>query len=200
MAYADRVHASHDDALQAAFDAPGNHGMPAIQVSPSEGKVLTLLLRLLEAKRVVEVGTLAGYSALRIVAGLAPGGRLYSLELEPQHAKVATEILQAAGVADRVEIRLGSALEQLQQLEPLGPFDAVFLDADKGGYLDYLHWAERNLRSGGMLIADNSYLFGNLLAETDVAQRMRRFHEELANRFDSVCVPTPDGLVVGLRR
>lgn len=199
IAYVDRIHAGHDAALQRAFDAPGKSDMPQIQVGASEGKLLTLLLRLIDARKVVEVGTLAGYSALRIARGLAAGGKLWSLELEPHHAQVARANLSAAGVADRVEVLVGSALESLETLASAGPFDAVFVDADKSGYLDYARWAHAHLRPGGLLIADNAYLFGQLMADTPNAARMREFHEFVAASFDSVCVPTPDGMVVGLR-
>jgi caffeoyl-CoA O-methyltransferase len=167
-----------------------------------------LLMRMIAARKVVEVGTLAGYSALRLVAGLAPGGRLWTLELEEKHAQVARENLTAAGVIDRVELRVGPALQGLAQLEVEAPFDAIFIDADKRGYPDYARWAQRNLRPGGLLIGDNAYYFGELLAEQSTrregsaatAARMREFHEFVAAHFDSVCLPTPDGVVVAIKR
>jgi caffeoyl-CoA O-methyltransferase len=198
--YVDRVHAAHDPALARAFGAPGQNGMPAIQVGASEGKTLTLLMRLVNARKAVEVGTLAGYSALRIVAGLAPGGKLWTLELEPKHAQIARDNFTAAGVGDRVEVRVGPALEGLRAIESEGPFDALFIDADKAGYHDYARWGQRNLRPGGLLLGDNAYYFGVLLAEKPGASQMRQFHEFVAQHFDSVCVPTPDGLVVAIRR
>lgn len=199
-AYVDRTHAAHDAALERAFSAPSRHGMPAIQLGVSESKLLTVLMQLIEARKVVEIGTLAGYSALRLARGLAPGGKLWTLELEPAHAEVARDNLAAAGVHDRVEVLVGPALESLRELEASGPFDAVFLDADKGGYPDYARWAHRHLRSGGLLIGDNSYYFGNLLGETPGAARLRDYHEFVAAQFDSACVPTPDGLVVARKR
>jgi caffeoyl-CoA O-methyltransferase len=200
LAFVERHHAPHDAALARAFDAPGKHDMPAIQISPSEGKTLTLLMRLIGARKVVEVGTLAGYSALRLAQGLAPGGRLWSVELDPRHAQIARENLAAAGVGDRVEVVVGSALQELSQLSVHGPFDAVFIDADKGNYPHYARWAAENLRPGGLLLADNSYFFGNLLADSPEAAHMREFHALVAASFDSACIPTPDGLVLGLRR
>ena len=200
LAYVERVHAAHDPALKRAFDAPDAANMPAIQVSSSEGKLLGLLLRMIGARRVVEVGTLAGYSAIRMARALPEDGKLYSLELEPHHAEVARANIAAAGLAQRVEVRVGPALELLPQLALLGPFDAVFLDADKQGYPEYARWAADNVRVGGLLLADNSYLFGRLLGEEPAAAAMRRFHEAVPDAFDSTCVPTPDGLVVGIRR
>jgi caffeoyl-CoA O-methyltransferase len=198
-AFVDRVHAGHDAALERAFAAPGKNAMPEIQVGASEGKLLTLLTRMVSAQKVVEIGTLAGYSALRIARALAPGGKLWSLELDPRHAEVARGNIAAAGLADRVQVLVGPALESLAGLVPHAPFDAVFVDADKSGYLDYARWAHAHLRPGGLLLADNAYLFGQLAADTPNAARMREFHEFVARSFDSVCVPTPDGLVLGLR-
>ena len=200
LEYVERVHAAHDPALRRAFEAPEAANMPAIQVSSSEGKLLGLMLRMIGARRVVEVGTLAGYSAIRMARALPDDGKLYTLELDPHHAEVARGNIAAAGFADRVEVRVGRALELLPQLSPLGPFDAVFLDADKEGYADYARWAADNLRRGGLLLADNSYFFGQLLADSPAAAAMRRFHESVPEAFDSTCVPTPDGLVVGIRR
>jgi caffeoyl-CoA O-methyltransferase len=200
-AFADRVHAAHDPALQRAFDAPDKHSMPAIQLAASEARLLTLLVQLVAARKAVEIGTLAGYSALRIARGLAPGGKLWTFELDPRHAEVARENLHNAGVGDRVEVRVGPALEGLKQIEREGPFDAVFIDADKGGYPEYARWAQKNLRKGGVLIGDNSYFFGDLLAQNHKeAERVREFHTYVAEHFDSVCIPTPDGLVLAIAR
>jgi len=199
LGFVERVHAAHDAGLQRAFDAPAREAMPAIQLAVSEGKLLSLLIRLVAARKVVEVGTLAGYSALRIARALPPGGKLWTLELERSHARVAEENLAVGGVADRVQVLVGPARDSLSGLAREAPFDVVFLDADKGGYADYARWAHANLRPGGLLIADNSYFFGQLMAEKADAARMRDFHEFVGRSFDSVCVPTPDGLVLGIR-
>ena len=190
----------HDAALAQAFGAPAAHGMPEIQVAPSEGKLLGLLVRLCGARKVIEVGTLAGYSAIHIGRALPADGKLYTLEIDPKHAAVARANIAAAGLDDRIEVRLGDAAATLALLEPEAPFDAVFLDADKEGYPRYGAWAARHLRTGGVLLADNSYYFGKLLADSEGARAMRRFHEQLGSDFDSVCVPTPDGLVVAVKR
>src|SRR5262245_48668195 len=116
LEYVERVHAAHDPALKRAFDAPAGANMPAIQVSSSEGKLLGLLLRISGARRVVEVGTLAGYSAIRMARALPDDGKLYSIELEPHHAEVARANIAAAGLSERIEVRVGPALEVLPQL------------------------------------------------------------------------------------
>lgn len=195
-----RVHAPHDAGLQRAFDAPAQHGLPAIQVAESEGKLLELLLRLVQARRVVEVGTLAGYSTLRLARALPPDGKVYSIELDPKHAGIARANARAAGLEDRVDVRVGKALDVLPTLEDLGPFCAVFIDADKENYDRYGRWAARHVRPGGLLLGDNAFLFQELLDDTPRAQAMRRFHEEARAAFDTVCIPTPDGILLGVKR
>jgi caffeoyl-CoA O-methyltransferase len=198
--YVEKVHASHDPGLETAFTSPDRDRMPAIQVGKSEGRLLELLARMVGARRAIEIGTLAGYSAIRLARALADGGRLWTIEVVPEHAEVARRNIAAAGLTDRVEVVLGDAMAVLPGLEQHGPFDAVFIDADKERYDQYGRWAARHLRPGGLLVGDNAFLFGNLLQDTPAGQAMRRFHEESAAAFDSVCVPTPDGLLVGLKR
>lgn len=198
--YLDQLHAGHDPALERAFQAPEREGMPAIQVAPSEGKLLGMLLALTGARRVVEVGTLAGYSALRMARALPAGGRLWTIEYDPRHAAVARAVLAAAGLGDRVEVLEGPGVEVLERLAPEGPFDAVFIDADKGNYDRYGRWARAHLRPGGLLLGDNAYFFGRLLEDSPEAKAMRRFHEEATQAFDTVCIPTPDGLLLGIKR
>ena len=199
-AFVDGLHAPHDAALERAFRSPEVHGLPPIQVSAAEGKLLGLLLRLSAARTVVEVGTLAGYSAIRMARALPEDGALHTLELDPRHAEVARANFEAAGVAHKITLHLGSGRELLPTLSPLGPFDAVFLDADKEGYPEYVAWAAKNLRKGGLLLGDNSYFFGRLMDDHAAAAAMRRYHELTARDFDSVCAPTPDGLVIGIKR
>jgi caffeoyl-CoA O-methyltransferase len=196
--YVNRVHAPHDAGLARAFVVP--EGIPAIQVGPSDGKLIHLLLRLVGAKRVVEVGTLVGYSAIHMARALASDGHLWSIEFEPRHAEVARENIAAAGLADRVTVIVGAGRDVLPTLDPHGPFDAVFIDADKVGYDFYGRWAIDHLRRGGLVIGDNAYLFGELLEDSDRGRAMRAFHELVAATCESVCAPTPDGLVVGIKR
>ncbi len=196
--YVNRVHTSHDAALAQAFAVPS--GIPAIQVGPSEGRLLHLLLRLAGARKVVEVGTLVGYSAIHMARALAPGGHLWSIEFEPRHAELARANLAAAGLTDRATVLVGSARDVLPTLVPEAPFDAVFIDADKEAYDHYGRWALDHLRPGGLVLGDNAYLFGELLADSDRGRAMRAFHELVAAACDSVCIPTPDGLVLGVKR
>jgi caffeoyl-CoA O-methyltransferase len=199
LEYAARVHHPDDAVLRRAFEAPARHSMPEIQLGPAEGRLLELLLRLGNARKVVEIGTLAGYSALWIARALPAGGHLWTSEADPRHAGVAAEVIGEAGLGDRVTLIKGEAAEVLPKLRDSGPFCAVFLDADKARYDLYGRWATANLRPRGLLIGDNAYLFGRLLEDGDDAQAMRRFHEEMASHYRSVCIPTPDGLAVGVR-
>ncbi len=198
--WVDQAHAPHDAALDAAFASPDDDGMPAIMLGKSEARLLELLMQLAGAKRVVEIGALAGYSAIRLARGMADGGRLWTIEFDERYAEVVRRNVEQAGLSDRVEVVVGAALDVLPSLTQHGPFDAVFVDADKQNYAAYGAWARDNLRPGGLLIGDNAYLFGNLLEDSERAAAMRAFHEETAEHFESVCVPTPDGLVVGIRR
>jgi caffeoyl-CoA O-methyltransferase len=200
LRYVNQLHAAHDEALAAADAAPDREGVPAIQVGASEGRLLELLLRLAGARKVVEVGTLVGYSGIWMARALPPGGRLYTVEADPRHAALARKHFEAAGVADRVQVHVGPAAEVLPGLSGEGPFDAVFIDADKASYPIYGRWAKANLRPGGLLLGDNAYLFGRLVEDSDEGRAMRAFHEEAAKDFDTVCIPTPDGLLLGLRR
>ena len=194
------VHAPHDVALARAFDAPAAEGMPAIQLGPSEAKAVALFLKLAGARKVVEVGTLAGYSALAMARALPADGHVDTIEFDQKHARVARENIAAAGLADRITVHEGAGLDVLPRLAPVGPFDAVFIDADKRNYDAYGRWAAGNVRPGGLLIGDNAFLFGRLLEDSEEGAALRRFHEEARAAFDTVCLPTPDGMLLGVRR
>ncbi len=146
-----------DPALDAALNASGEAGLPSIQVSAAQGKMLHLLARALGARKILEIGTLGGYSTIWLARALPPDGSLITLEAEPRHAEVARANIARAGLASAVELRLGRAQETLPQLlaEGRGPFDLIFIDADKPGYSVYLEWSLRLARPGTLIIADN---------------------------------------------
>jgi predicted O-methyltransferase YrrM len=196
--FVNRVHAPADAGLARAFAVP--EGVPAIQVGPSEGKLLALLCRLAGVTKAVEVGTLVGYSAIHIARALPAGGHLWTIEYEARHAELARGNLAAAGVAERVTVLEGAGVDVLPRIASHGPFDAVFIDADKVSYDVYGRWATANLRPGGLVLGDNAYLFGELMDDSDRGRAMRAFHEHVAATCDSVCIPTPDGLVLGIKR
>ena len=174
-----------DPALEGVLQSSEAAGLPAIQVAANQGKMLHLLARALQARAILEIGTLGGYSTVWLARALAEGGRLISLEVDPRHAAVAQANLQQAGLADRVEIRIGPALESLLILEAerRGPFDLIFIDADKTGYPDYLEWALRLTRRGSLIIADNVVRNGAVVdggSSDALVQAVRRFNERLA--------------------
>jgi predicted O-methyltransferase YrrM len=149
--------AGEDEVLTEATAAAQQAGLPPISVSPAQGKLLYLLAKTLGAKRVLEIGTLGGYSAIWMARALPKHGHLVSLEYNPRHAEVASANIARAGLVGIVEIRVGAALETLPKLaaESNELFDMVFIDADKGGYPGYLDWALDLTRKGGLIVADN---------------------------------------------
>jgi predicted O-methyltransferase YrrM len=177
---------AHDEALQSALDAAGAAGLPSIQVSPPQGKLLQLLARLLGARTVLEFGTLGGYSSILLARALSPGGRLITLESNPDYAEVARGSIERAGLGDVVVLRIGPALEGLPALEDerAGPFDLVFIDADKVNTPNYFVWALDHTRPGGLIIADNVVRDGTLAetnSEDPATKAQRRLHEMLAD-------------------
>ena len=174
-----------DPALDAALSASAEAGLPAIAVSPSQGKLLHLLARALGTRTVLELGTLGGYSTIWLARALPADGRLVTLEAEPKYAEVARANIARAGLAGVVELRLGPAQETLPRLaaEGRGPFDLIFIDADKPSYPDYLAWALKLSRRGSLIIADNVVRKGAVIdpdSDDPRVQGVRRFNELLA--------------------
>jgi predicted O-methyltransferase YrrM len=174
-----------DTALEAALASSAAAGLPAISVSPTQGKLLHLLASVQGARRILEIGTLGGYSTIWLARALPPGGRLISLEIDPRHAEVAQTNLDRAGLSSAVEIRLGPALDTLPKLvsEGRGPFDLIFIDADKPGYADYLKWSLKLARKGTLIIADNVVRKGAVAdpeSKDENVQGIRKFNEALA--------------------
>jgi len=179
--YVDRVVVGSDPVLDAALAASVAAGLPAIQVSPAQGKLLHLLARAIGARRILEVGTLGGYSTIWLARALPAGGSLVTLELDPRHAAVARENLRHAGLDGVVDIRVGPALDTLGTLA--GPFDLAFIDADKPHNPDYFAAALRLARPGGVIVVDNVVRDGRVVdaASTDPAvQGVRRMNELIA--------------------
>jgi predicted O-methyltransferase YrrM len=174
-----------DPGLDTALTDSAAAGLPAISVSPNQGKLLHLLARSQGARSILEIGTLGGYSTIWLARALTEGGRLVTLEAEPRHAEVARSNIARVGLAGIVDIRLGRALETLPQLvaEGLGPFDFVFIDADKVGTADYFAWSLKLTRPGSLIIVDNVVRKGAVInADSDDSnvQGVRRFYEMLA--------------------
>ncbi|MFI5747951.1 O-methyltransferase [Streptomyces sp. NPDC051644] len=174
-----------DEALDAAVEASDKAGLPAIQVAANQGKLLNLLARLQGARTVLEIGTLGGYSTIWLARALPEGGRLVTLEFDPECAEVARGNIERAGLADVVEIRVGRALDTLPELaeQGYGPFDIVFIDADKPSNPDYLAWSLKLTRPGSLIIADNVVRDGEVVdggSDDPKVQGVRRFTELVA--------------------
>ena len=174
-----------DSLLEEVLDVSSAAGLPPIAVTPNLGKLLYLFARIQGAKKILEIGTLAGYSTIWLARALPPGGRLISLEADPKHAEIARNNIARAGLAEVVEIRLGSALETLPKLaaEGLGPFDLIFVDAEKRDNPDYFAWSLKLSRPGSVLVFDNVVRDGAVIDPantTPSVQGIRRFNELVA--------------------
>ncbi len=174
-----------DPALQRTLETSSAGGLPPISVAPNQGKLLLLLAQAMGAKRILEVGTLGGYSTIWLARALPAGGHLITLEADPKHAEVAQANIASAGLAAVVEVRLGLAGESLPQLvaEKSGPFDLIFIDADKEGYPEYFEWALKLSRKGTLIIADNIVRHGEVANPKSDDPRVigvRRFNDLVA--------------------
>lgn len=205
--YVTRLFAQDDVVLGEIRARSQARGLPDIAVSPMDGRHLEVLARLGNVRRAVEIGTLGGYSGVCLLRGMADGV-LHALELDPECADVARESFARAGFASRARVTVGPALTTLPSLVAEGPFDLVFVDADKVSYPEYVEWAADNLRVGGVVICDNAFLFGEVIREPADAPNearailaMRRCHELLAlgGRFVATILPTGEGLAVGVK-
>jgi predicted O-methyltransferase YrrM len=171
-----------DPALDAAQDASRAAGLPAISVSAAQGKFLHLLARIQGARRILEIGTLGGYSSIWLARALPPGGRLITLEFDPKHAEVARANIARAGLAGMVDVRVGRAIDALPLLAADEPFDFVFIDADKPRTADYFRWAVKLARRGTVIVVDNTVRDGKLIDPQgdESAEAMRTFMTALA--------------------
>jgi len=204
-----RVLNTEDDALTATREAADAAGMPAIEVSAQHGKLLCLLATAMRATRVLEIGTLAGYSTINLARAVGPGGGVVTLEYEPEHADVARVNLARAGVGDRVEVIVGAALDTLPRLAERGEtFDLVFIDADKENNVAYVEWAIKLGRAGSIIVVDNIARFGRVLepaADDHQARAVRDMLEMMGEhpRLDAAAIQTVgtkgwDGFAVAL--
>ena len=171
-----------DPALEAAQEASRAAGLPAISVSAAQGKFLHLLARIQGARRILEIGTLAGYSTIWLARALPPGGRLITLEYDPKHAEIARANIARAGLSEVVDLRVGRAIDALPSLADGTPFDLVFIDADKPSTTDYFHWALKLSRRGTVIVVDNAIRDGKVIDPQgdESAEGMRTFMAALA--------------------
>lgn len=198
-------------------------GLPPISLSAQDGQIMMSLLRLAGARKGVEIGSLGGYSAAWICEAIGPTGMLVTIEKDAKRSRLAAENLQNLGYGDRVECRSGDALQVLKNLATEGPWDFVFIDADKGGYGNYVRWAMEHLRPGGIILADNAYLWGGMLsfpqpwvdaaAHSEAGSRLHGFdaaeyqgmseawrHLAESPEFETWMLPVPDGILVARKK
>ncbi len=195
--YIDEQLVRAEPSISAALDASAAAGLPTIAVTPAQGKLLSLLVRGMRANRVLEIGTLGGYSTIWLARGLPPGGHVLPLDLEPSRAEVARKNLEHANVADRVKIKVGPAADTLRQLaaDEAEPFDFVFIDADKTGYPDYLRLTLPLVRKGSLIVADNVVRDGavaDVSSTDDNVRAVREFHDLIARdqHLDATTIQT----------
>jgi predicted O-methyltransferase YrrM len=186
-----------DDTLESTQKACDEAGLPAIAVSVPQGKLLYLLARIRDAKRILEIGTLGGYSTIWMARALPPDGKLITLEIDPKHAQVARANLDSAGFAESVDVRVGPAIEALPRIaqQNEGPFDLVFIDADKPSIPDYFAWSLKMSRAGSVIIVDNVVREGAVIdskSEDAAVRGVRRLNEMLAaeDRVTSTTIQT----------
>lgn len=201
--YVAELFAPEDDVLQELRRELAARDMPEIYIDPEEGRLLQVLLRAVDARRVVELGTLGGYSAIWMARALGPDGKLITIEKDPERAELARDLVERAGLADLVEVRVGQALDLLGGLAEEGPYDAIFIDADKESYPAYFDWSIANLREGGLVIGDNAFKGGGVLEKNaaDPGTRgIQEFNRRLAKhpQLTSIIVPTRDGVAIGV--
>jgi len=200
--YVTELFAAEDPILSKIRARHAAENLPAINVSPEEGKLLYVLLLLVQAKRVLEIGSLGGYSGVWLARALPAGGELTTIEKDPKHARVAREAFDMARMHGRVTLIEGAALDVLPRLSP--GFDAVFIDADKEPLPKYFEWGMKLLRTGGLLLCDNAFFHGAAVDPNDQSGNARgvRAFNQLAShdpRLVATIIPVRDGLLVGLK-
>jgi caffeoyl-CoA O-methyltransferase len=196
-AYIEDLFEPSDEVLAAALQDSRRAGLPGINVSPNQGRLLQLLAALSGARRILEIGTLGGYSAIHLARALPDDGVMISLEIDEHHAEVARNNIVRAGLTDKVEIRVGDAQALLASLaeDDEGPFDVIFIDADKEGYPDYLDASLRLVRPGSLILGDNTIRGGTVLDPQEAtAQATREFNRRIATD------PNLSGIVLPLIR
>lgn len=200
--YVNDLFVNEDDILRYVRQQTAARGLPLINLEQNEALLLQVLVRLCGAERVIEVGTLAGYSGICIARALPAHGRLITIEVSSVHAELARAHFEHAGLAEKVTVIQGAGLDVLPKLAADAPYDLMFIDADKVSYAQYLEWAAANLRVGGALIADNAFWQGNILnpaSEDD--HGMVAFNQALAQhpQFESTIIEVGDGIALGVK-
>jgi caffeoyl-CoA O-methyltransferase len=206
--YLKTVFSKEDDILRRIRDDSKKDNVEHMQISSYEGGVLQFLCKALKVKKALEIGTLHGYSSLMIARALPRDGNLFTLDIDKGRQEKAKMLIQNDPHSYKIRFISGPAIQSLKVIEDENPFDMVFIDADKKAYLDYLEWSNKNLKSGGLLVADNTFLFGAVYGEPEREQDkealevMKKFNEEVAHSgiYTSTLIPTAEGMTVGIKK
>ncbi len=205
--YIRKLYAAQDSLLASIDESLLRLNIP-IHIGAEEGKLLQMLITLHRAEKIVEIGTLAGYSTIWMARALPPGGHIYTVNKDPAHIAMASHFFDQSEVRDSITMLEGDAHAVLPQLSSEAPFDMIFIDADKISYNDYLDWAEKNVRPMGLIVADNTLLHGTMgldLPPQNIApatwHNMRRFNERLADheKYFTTMIATQEGLTVAIK-
>lgn len=197
------------DVLRKIKANTAKHGLPPIQIAPWDARHLQVLMRACQAKKVLEFGTLGGYSAVAMAVALPKDGKIFTFEISHKHAEIAREHIKMAGFEQQIEVLVGPAAEQMLKISDQAPFDFAFIDADKAGYVKYFEWTAERLKSGGIIAADNTLAWGKVveanLPTTDEdyksVQSLRAYNTFVGKRTDFVTtlLPTGEGLTVSVK-
>lgn len=206
--YLESVFLKKDPFFEKILQLARKKNLPPIELSPYDGHLLHVLAKMNHAKTVVEIGTLGGYSGIHIARALPHDGHLYTFEKEKSHAELAEEVFRLAGLHEKVTVIQGEALKTLSSIENKGPFDMVFVDADKNNYPNYFRWAQKNIKVGGLIVGDNTLGFGHITDKEFEDEDLKKQVENL-REFNTLCaqtegftgmmVPTGEGLTISVR-
>ena len=200
--YVNDLFVREDEVLRFVRQQTAAHGLPLINLEQNEARLLQLIVRLCGAERVIEIGTLAGYSGIWIARALPPTGTLTTIEKSSVHAKLARAHFERAGLTDKVTVLQGDGRQVLRKVQVDSPYDLMFIDADKVSYSYYLEWAAANLRVGGAVVADNAFWGGKILSPvTEDDHGMVAFNQALAehSQFESTIIEVGDGIALGVK-
>ena len=206
--YLDELFSLENPLLKKITHAVEAEGVQQMQISVHEARILEFLVQISQAKKVVELGTLYAFSAFHIAKALPKEGQLWTVDSNSHRHKSAQEILKDSPHFKKITWLCGSALDQLKHLEALAPFDMIFIDADKESYLKYLHWAEKHLRKGALLVADNTFLFGAVYGESErnpkpeTVKVIQEFNKRLADSelWKGALIPSQEGMTVSIKQ
>ena len=209
QSYLNKVFSQEDSLLKEICESAQKEGVGRMQISAYEGGILQFLCKALKVKTIVEIGGLYGYSSLMMARALPADGQIFSLDKDQSRQAKARILLNKDPAGRKIHLINGPAMESLITLEKQGPFDMVFIDADKPAYMSYLNWSYKNLKTGGLLAADNTFLFGAVYEEPErenvsslAVKVMKEFNKEIAlsGKYISTLIPTTEGLTVGIKK